>query len=200
MRTILCAMALFILLPVCSTGQSRQFEDLLQKASIRFTRPNGFDTTAVLSKTGVAYQYALKHKTKQIEIRYYVNLLKERAETYRKIRISTPPGKNPATPDPNEEYRLTFSLLNLNTAADPVRPYFNKVYSKEKVTREFNADWGATMGYAPAPDFAKAYSFCILIGLHKADCADVYIFYLFNKTEVFDDLPMADLYALRFSD
>ncbi len=203
MHRILTAF-LFLLSSVTLFGQNTRFAAALEEGLLHFKMPENFDTVAIRNNRDMSYELAIKSKTDSFEIRYAIRPLGKRIENFEKMAADTANGRKVfANAHPNKSYQTVFMTVLINTSMQaqassaPAIPRFG-AFKPEAVKNEFNADWGATSGYAPRPTFDSSYKNCMTVTLHKDNAADVYIFYLYNDKETMMRLMPAAFHAMKF--
>ncbi|WP_162817968.1 hypothetical protein U0035_16895 [Niabella yanshanensis] len=195
---------LFLLISSVASGQNPRFHSVVEEGLLSFKMPENFDTVPVNPNRDMNYDLAIKSKTDSFEIRYAIRPLRKRIEHFEKMAADTSNGRKVfAQAHPNKSYQTVFVTVLHNTslqpqaATTPAIPRFG-AFKPEAVKNEFNADWGATSGYAPRTTFDSNYKNCMTVTLHKDDAADVYIFYLFNDKETMMRLMPSTFHAMKF--
>lgn len=195
---------IFLLITPMLFGQNPRFNTALEEGLLNFKMPENFDTVLIRSNPDMNYELAIKSKTDSFEIRYAIRPLGKRIESFEKMAADTANGRKVfANAHPNKSYQTLFMTVLINTSIQaqaggaPAIPRFG-AFKPDAVKSEFNADWGATSGYAPRITFERTYKNCMTVALHKDNAADVYIFYLFNDKETMMRLMPAAFHAIKF--
>tara|TARA_R110002049_G_scaffold2511_4_gene18392 strand:+ start:1332 stop:1616 length:285 start_codon:yes stop_codon:yes gene_type:complete len=71
-------------------------------------------------------------------------------------------------------------------------------FPEEAVKREFGADYGGTSFFTMDSEFGKDYKYCMMIVIHKENIADVYISFLSNNREQFEEYLLKAFHSIRF--
>ncbi len=165
-------------------SSSPRLSDLLEAGSLQYAMPSGFDSAPVIDNHDVLYDFAIKAKSKKLEIRYRIWLLRQTDETE----------------EPNSgllfEAMLETMALNISNG----RPGPVHDYPANSVREEFGADAGATTIISCNSDFGKGYKKCLISVIHKEGVADAYAFFLFDDLKAIQEALMTDkiYHALRF--
>ena len=78
-----------------------QFNELLTRGDLIFTQPENFTSVGIVDQNNMQYEYALKHNSKNFEVRYAIRPLDELIKTYDKKE------KNKKEKQRNRFYRYT---------------------------------------------------------------------------------------------
>ena len=173
------------------------FFSLLNSMGMKFTKPANTIEVKCIQNDELNYQYAIKDTVTNIEIRYSVFPLQKLVEEYN--------GPHPDTGlsriDPNFLHtNYLFAIANkiqgkeMNMDALPEV----KELSHATVDLEFNADWGAETTVQPCDEFAQKYKYCTIFEMHKDNIADVFIMYLYDDKDTFDESIKPDFHSLAF--
>lgn len=164
------------------------FTDLVKANNLSFVMPVDFEQTAIKRNYNVFYQYAIKHKDSNFEIRIFVKSFKG----IFKDTVSFNPNK------------FSFSFLSAMAldASGNILPNVPEIdlFPKVGVNEEYNADWGASTAFAPNSEFGKGFSFCVLNCLRKDSRCEVYIFYMFDDFPNQRSLLEKTFYLIKFKD
>ena len=164
------------------------FPDLLEANNLLFSMPENFEKTEIKRNYNVFYQFAVKDKNSNFEVRIYI-------KPFKGIFTDT------AAFNPNKfSYNfLTGMALDASGNVLPNIPQID-LFPPEAVKKEFNADWGATTAFAPKTEFGKGFNFCALNCLRKDDVCEVYIFYMFDDLPNQQSLMQKVFCAIKFAD
>jgi len=174
--------------------QLKIFADLLAETKMVFQMPDGFVETATVDNDQMNYEYAIKYPDKKFEIRYSIRPLGGMIDLYKDNEKNKKSGD--AFMDPNKLYTASFQAIAMNISGG--RFGGSKEFEKNSVQKEFNADWGATTFVEAGKSFGQDYKYCMMIAIHKDDCADAYIFFMTDDKEHLMELVMPAFYSLKF--
>jgi hypothetical protein len=168
------------------------FKSLLDSCNLEFQIPPSFIETPIKKNRDLLYQFAIKHSSKDYEIRYSIFSLKD--------LLALKNDTNVVIVDPNTIYisLMTATVLNLSGTNKIQNPI--KFLPPEAVQKEFNADVGGMVAFPFNSEFGKGFRFCNLVFLHRDNIADVFVTYLFNyyaKLEM-EAIIKESYYALKF--
>jgi hypothetical protein len=161
-----------------------EFARLIHANALRFALPPGFSPTPIVVNEDVVYDFAVKSKTKKLEIRYHIWPLK--------------PSSQSGEVDINSLHQAMLLSMVLNISNGKRGSV--QAYPEESVREEFGADAGATTMISCDSDFGKGYSKCLISMIHKDNIADAYVFFLSDDPQVVGEAIMTDktYHALRF--
>jgi hypothetical protein len=148
--------------------------------------PQDFEEIEVKRNYNIFYQYAIKDKHSNFEIRIFIKPFKD---IFRDTLNFNP-----------NKFSLSFlSSVALNASGNviPDIPQID-LFPQDGVKKEFNADWGGTTAFVPNTEFGKGFSFCALNCLRKNDICEVYIFYMFDDVPNQRSLMQKGFYAIKF--
>ena len=172
----------------------KEFVELLDRAKMKFTEPNGYKRNDPIENEQMNYELAYKHSNKRFEVRYAIrpmdNLLKEynaREKNKNKGDINI---------HPNKWYKNVFEATILNISGGQLPEY--SIFDKEAVKKEFNADWGATVGVTVGKEFGQDYKYCLVVFIHKDNLGDAYVFYLYDDKDLIGEEMMPIFHSLKF--
>jgi hypothetical protein len=172
----------------------KSFADLLSESKMVFQMPNGLVETSPIDNTQMIYEFAIKYPDKKFEIRYSIRPLGVMIDQYKENEKNKKPGD--IFVNPNKFYSTLFQAIAMNISCG--RFGDSKVFDKNSVQDEFNADWGATTFVEAAKSFGQDYKYCMMIAIHKDDCADAYIFFMTDDKDHLMELAMPAFYSLKF--
>ncbi|TGL58701.1 hypothetical protein [Leptospira sarikeiensis] len=168
---------LLLLIPVFSiqAWKGDSFEKILKDFNFQFSFSNDFRSIKTKDNPNLYYDYAIKHKSKKLEIRYFIGLPAPKVEGF--------------DFEKNEFYKKQA----LTTAAN-VCQCMDRIRSKElsaDTVLSFNADWGANFYIEATSEFGRGFKYSIVTAVHKKDLPDLYTIFLFDDFE----LVMPDIQA-----
>jgi hypothetical protein len=182
MNSFLKSFFVFIAITVATNAQTLPdaFQQLLNQTNMQFSMPQDFEATPIINNGDVAYDFALKSVTAELEIRYRI----------------WPIDKNQK--NPNDLYGPMMTTMGLNISNGKIiQP---QQYPTESVKSEFSADAGST-GLVPIDSqFGKGFKLCVISVIHKDNVADAYVFYLYNDPKtIMQALTSGNIFhALKF--
>ena len=190
---------LFVFSAMVNAGEKDEsgFSDIVEDSELVFLLPNDFNVIGIVENPDVEYQYAIKHKTEKLEIRYVIRSLKEDMRDYEES-LKESIGGGGVHPNALYPAHLGAICLNISGGGDCKAKYFNP----EDVRAEFSADGGmATMARLDSI-FGKGYGWANITVIHRDGVADAYAVYLFD-----DPMPVLGtifrddvFHALRFKE
>ena len=177
------------------TVNAQKFEKVLKKNSLTFEKPADFNETEIIKNQDLYYNYAIKLIQDSFEVRYSIFPLYPLFKDYNKS-LDDP---KITSLDPNKYHLSMFmvNILNVSQSGMENMPSITD-FPKEAVKQEFGADYGGTSFFEANSEFGKDYKFCLMVALHKKDVADVYISFLGNNREKFDEYMLKAFHALKF--
>ena len=171
-----------------------QFSELLTRSDLIFTQPENFTSVEIVDQNNMQYEYALKHNSKNFEVRYAIRPLDELLKTYEKKEKNKKEGDINIHPNKLYKTLLQSTTMNISGGYLPEMVVFDSL----AVRQEFNADWGATTYVEVGNAFGANYKYCITVAIHKNNVADAYLFFLSDNTENFDDIMLTAFHSLKF--
>lgn len=177
-----------------SNGQNlNEFTQTITNCGMTFTLPLKFLDSKVIKNDDMEYDYALKYKDKEFEVRYAIRpilLIKYSSVDEQKEMESQKSFRN-------SQYKIILStiILNITGGVD----YKIQEFDSDAVKTEFNADWGATTFVELNSDFGKGFRYCMIVAIHKKDKADAYYFYMANSKENFSENMDPLFHTLKFN-
>ena len=171
-----------------------QFNELLTRGDLIFTQPENFTSVGIVDQNNMQYEYALKHNSKNFEVRCAIRPLDELIKTYDKKEKNKKEGDINIHPNTLYKTLLQSTTMNISGGYLPEMVVFDSL----AVRQEFNADWGATTYVEVGNAFGANYKYCITVAIHKNNVADAYLFFLSDNTENFDDIMLTAFHSLKF--
>lgn len=195
MSLFICvAFAAFI--PNVDLAQSG-FSDLLIDNDLTFEMPVDFIEVPVRENPDLFYNYAIKHRKADFEIRYSIFPLAEMLQEYEASLSDS----SRIMIDPNQLYKSLFivNILNVSQIRMGEAPIPEIIeFQSKAVNDEFGCEYGATTFFAANSEFSGEYKYCSMVYLHKENTADVCISFLVKKMKTFEKYFHQAFYALRF--
>lgn len=188
-----------LLINTCSTysvdiKQPKSFADLLTESKMVFQMPNGLVETVTVDNDQMNYEFAIQYPDKKFEIRYSIRPLIGLIDKNKVNEKNKKPGD--IFIDPNNFYLTSFQAIAMNISGG--RFGGSKEFDKNSVQKEFNADWGMTTFVEAGKSFGQDYKYCMMMAIHKNDCADAYIFFMTDDKEHLMELAMPAFHSLKF--
>ena len=171
------------------------FDELLSENQLEFKKPESFSETEVIENGDLFYDYALKYDLDSFEVRYSILPLHSLLEDYKKS-LDDP---KTTTLDPNKYHTSMFmaNILNVSQSGMENMPSISD-FPKEAVKKEFGADYGGTSFFKANSEFGQDYRYCLMMVIHKKDIADVYISFLSNNKERFEEYMLMAFHSIKF--
>jgi hypothetical protein len=169
-----------------------EFKKQLDAVGLIFEMPAGYKETYVHENNDLVYNFAIKNKKEDFEIRYTIFPLKPSIAEYNICKQDT----NCTMVDPNTIYKeqIAATVLNMTGGEKSNLGPFSPGGAK----KDFNADRGGSAFFKFKSDFGKGYKYGQVIYLHKDNVGDVVITYMSNNGETHVDLMKKAFYALKF--
>ncbi|PKL36264.1 MAG: hypothetical protein CVV44_18805 [Spirochaetae bacterium HGW-Spirochaetae-1] len=190
------------ILCLSTLGFSDEYSDfakLCTDADMSFSIPDGFKPVKVKTNPDVIYQYAVRHATKKVEIRYSIFSLKEDVrvyEEYQKNKEKKSDTKIVLT-DPNEGYILFAVAVVMNISQSEQTKGITE-FKPADVKHDFNADWGASYFIENNSDYGHGYKYSLVVAIHKKNIANAFIVYLFDDGREIKNEMLTSFYNLKF--
>lgn len=193
MKKMLLAAAIGLLFLQTSRAQAlpETFSDLLTRADMTYSAPEGYTSVEPVDNPHMLYNYALKHATEKFEIRYAVHPMDESLKMYEEVNASGGKMINPNDYFPAVAVAASMNISNRIFGSSPMPDDFANKY--------FNGDSGIYCLCEPKADFAKGYAFCTMVSVFKRDKAYAYYFFLFDDDTTLKKLFNSDdCHSLKF--
>lgn len=174
--------------------QQNSFSDLLTEAGMVLQLPDGMVNSEIVNNDQMNYEHAVKYPDKKFEIRYSIRPLRDRIERYKENEKNKKPGET--FNDPNKMYAASFTAVAYNISGGKFKG--SKEFDKNAVKNEFNADWGAMTFVETGTSFGLGYKYCMMLAIHKDDCADAYIFFMTDDKENLMEWVIPVFHSLKF--
>jgi hypothetical protein len=178
-------------------SRASDFEEKVKSLGLEFSKPEGYEEVAPKQNGDAAYDYALRHPTKKYEVRYSLQPIPAGALQKYKEWSAKENKDGTIMTDPNLMFELKFRAIMANiTGKGDAGP--SQHFNPESVKAEFGADSGIVAPTEMNSQFGEGYKMCLLVGIHKKDIGDVFIFHLFDDLSEIKEDHMAIFYALKF--
>ncbi|WP_027004042.1 hypothetical protein [Hugenholtzia roseola] len=172
----------------------KKFTGLLDNAGLTFESPVGFKPTKIIENKQMNYEYAIKHKKENFEVRFAIRPLEGLLRNYREREKNKKQGE--ININPNTIYASLLEVTALNISGGQTTEIVE--FDTQAVKAEFNADWGATTLVKLEEEFGQSYQYCLIVAIHKDDLGDAYCFFLANSLEQIKELSQPAFYSLKF--
>jgi len=176
------------------TKSTMTFAVLLSEAKMMFRMPDGLVEAAVVENDQMHYYHAIKYPDKKFEVRYAVRPLGAMIDRYKEREKNNNSGE--VLVDPNNLYSALFQAIAMNISGGKFQESME--FDKASVQQDFNADWGATTFVEVGKSFGMGYKYCMMIAIHKNDCADAYVFFMSDDPDHLMELATPAFYSLKF--
>ncbi|MFC5684658.1 hypothetical protein ACYE2N_00205 [Flavobacterium sp. MAHUQ-51] len=188
---------LFVLTAASTKKVTTGFQEKLLKSKMNFEMPKEYLETAVIPNNQMNYDFAIKHKEKEFEIRFAIHPLDDRMKNYLDKEKSKKSGE--INKNPNELYQASFLAIAMNVSGVFDKIPRTSTYRPESIKAEFNADWGAMAMVETGKEFSTVYKYCLIVAIHKDNIADAYYFYLANDQQTLKELIQPVFHTLKFN-
>ncbi|MFP9113665.1 hypothetical protein ACLI1A_06965 [Flavobacterium sp. RHBU_3] len=177
-----------------SSGLPEDFKKLLDRNKMSYIPAEGYAEVPVIANDQMEYEYAVKHKTVALEVRYAIRPMDNEITEYKKWLKNKPKGSTMINPDNLYEALFQTTLLNISGGNLPeIGPF-----PPAAVKSEFNADWGASSITTAHGGFAGKYKYCFAIALNKKGVGNAYIFFMANDQQLITDHFEEAFHSLKF--
>ena len=168
---------------IVKAGEFKTFAD---KVGLKFTMPSNYKETYVKETGDLLYQFAMKGKKADIEVRYSVWDLKPMKEQFEQYQLDT--SVVMAIPSVNFIYIGLIQANVLNMTQGKYSEIVPEIvpYPSEAVQNDFNTDTGGFAFFEFNCNFGTGYKYGQMIYVHKDDVADVIITIMFNNLKTFE--------------
>jgi CHAT domain-containing protein len=153
------------------------FLDKIKKAGLTYTQPTEWQPIALQLNECFAFDWALRSKDKELEIRYAV----------------WPDGEARTRFSDAEFYSVLTRISGGVLKGNPSR------FPSGAVKKEFRADWGSTHLVRVSPDFCDYYPLSNVVVIHADGCGTAFMFYLFRDFMDIMQEMQANFYAITFA-
>lgn len=191
--TFISGIFALILTSFSSNKLPLNFTDQLERGGLVFQMPENFKEVPIIQNRHMNYEYAIKHKKKNFEVRFAIRPLDHLLEDYNQKEQNKKSGDINIHPNQLFKSLMQVTLLNISGQLPEIEEF-----GKEAVKKEFNADWGAVTFVEVRKEFGQKYKYCMIVALHKENVADAYIFFLSDKSKGFEELMNLAFYSLKF--
>jgi hypothetical protein len=193
---ILLSFSLTVLLQTLS--HASDFEEKVKSLGLILSKPEGYLEVAPKENRDMKYDYALHHPTKKYEIRYTLAPFPEGAvKEYKEWSEKKDKGDSIHT-DPNLRFKMMFQAIALNIAGKG-SVLGGQKFSPESVKEHFGGDTGSMAVIDMNSDFGAGFSACTVVGIHKENLGEFYIFHLCDDPSTVQSEMDATNFSLRFA-
>jgi hypothetical protein len=173
---------------LCAAKNSLDFAALLQESGLRMTKIPGFKEIPPARDDVLPYEYALRHISDLMEIRYSIRPIK-------RIKVDYEDPHNNA-PEPNHLFNMMFETIVTQLSDGGHSP--RREYPAEQSNKRFNAGWAAAAVFDVNEEYSGQYRQGLLLTLHKDNQADAYIVFLYNDYAKVKKIINNSMSSLRF--
>lgn len=163
------------------------FQELLNRSGMEFNMPKAMKETEPHANC----DYGMKVPGRKLELWYTIRPLDTSIGQFEAESKAGTAGMHP-----NDYYKLQMQAVLMNIAKQESPEYDE--FQKAAVSKEFNADWGATCFVEAGEELTTEYKYCMMVGLHKNNLGDAYCFYLSDTSEGIQELMGIAFHALKF--
>lgn len=194
-RLLIAALAAQLLPLTCYAGD---FAKDVKRRGGEFTLPEGYVEVPVQKNRDMSYEFAIRHPTQKFEVRYAVRpISQESVKEYREWAAKKDKGGKFLT-DPNVRFRGLFQAILSNITQRTGAATKTQPFPEKAVKEEFAADSGAVAVSNMKSQFGSGYKQCLMVGIHKNDVGDIFIFYLYDNPDDAMPLEKEIFHALKF--
>ena len=160
-----------------------RFYALVHKGHMTFMQPEAFSLVPVRENRHVRYNYALKHQTEKLEVRYFILLLADNKEL-----------------DSTALWKSNTAAVVFNVSSGRGLPLSEGIYNvPQNALKMYNADAGVfAIAQTHQSDFGMGYRHCSIISLYKKGKAQAMLFFLYDDIEPITEFMNKAQYSLRF--
>lgn len=168
-----------------------EFNSKLDSIGLEFKMPSDFVPVALYEskREDVDYFYAIRHKTKKVEIRYSIFPYKKSIKEPNHVEIGS-----------DGSYEMLSYTVAVNIAGDDKNITKSGPMKEGFAESNFNADWGYIAFINPDSAFGEGYKKVIVIGLYKKEFGHSYHTILYDDSKVLDEVFQPALYSVIFKD
>lgn len=164
-----------------------KFTDGLKRAKMTFNMPEGYTETDIIQNPHMSYEYAIKHNSEKIEIRYAIRPMDEMLRKYEENEIKM---------HPNKILQASVIAVSANINISGSRPNLSP-FNADAVNKEFNADKGWTVLVEARQGFDNGYKYCLMVSIFKENLGTAFYFYMADDPKAFIEiLPI--FHSLKF--
>lgn len=190
----------FLLFCFNLSSRAADFKQAISKLGLVLSVTKDYKVVAPKKNGDMEYDYAVRHTKKKYEVRYALRPITEQTKNdYKEYLKNRDKDKSRIMLDPNSLFDAEFQavMLNITQAGTAKKP---QPFNPNSVKAEYGADSGLTTFIQDMnSEFAGEYKNCLMVGIHKTDIGQVYIFHLFDNFDDIKDLTDATFYSLKFS-
>lgn len=183
MKKVTAILVLGLLFALTNVGNASDFKQEVARLGGIFNEPDGYISVPPKKNLDMNYNYALKHPKVKYEVRYALRPIpkeipKEKANKLLDVSV--------------------FSITRNIAQSGSIK---NSQSLDPKYKRTFGADDGiSAVVENMTSDFANGYKNCMLIGIHKDNIGEFYIFHLFDNNDDVKQYIGEIFFSLKFKD
>jgi hypothetical protein len=161
-----------------------EFGMIADSAGLLFEMPAGYKECIIKSNFDLPYQFAIKNKEEDFEVRYSVWPMKSLLENAN------------TNQDPNSMHKILFVTTVMNMTGG-VGAKINP-FPPNALKETFNADDGSVSFFEFNSEFGKGYKYGQMVCLHKNNTTNVIITFLSNDKKKHSELVLKAFHSLKF--
>jgi hypothetical protein len=181
---------------LCLSCASNKFLKLCNYSDMTYSIPEGFEPVEVKQNPDLAYQYAVKHKIKKLEIRYSIVPLKEDVKAYNEY-LKDGAKKKIILLEPNLDHELLAITAVMNISRTP-EAQENHIYTPDAIKHNLNADWGTSYYIENNSAYGEGYKYSLVVAAHKKNIANAFIVFLFDEEKDIRNEMLSSFHHLKF--
>jgi tetratricopeptide (TPR) repeat protein len=162
------------------------FYQFLKMNKLSLTIPDDYIKTDVIANCDMVYNFAIKHKKLDFEVRYLIVSI---PEMRLKLKDAT------TTINLNEMYLSEIEVHTMNVSQGEPEIFR---FETTDVENEFNTNIGLYSSFPANSEYSGNYKYVHMMVFHKDDVADCYITFLWNEQSVFDENIRDVFHAMKF--
>ena len=168
-----------------------EFNSKLDSIGLEFKMPVDFNPVSldISKREDVDYFYAIRHKTKKVEIRYSIYPYKKSIKEPNHVEIGR-----------DGTYEMLSYTVAINIAGEDKNITKSGPMKDGFAESNFNADWGYIAFINPDSAFGEGYKKVIVIGLYKKEFGHSYHTILYDDSDVLNEVFQPVLYSVKFKD
>lgn len=162
--------------------QGEAFEKIISDYQLQFSFSTDFQKTETKENPNLYYDFAIKHNTKKLEVRYLIGSLPPKLDgmDFEKIGL-------------HKQQALT-TAANVCQCMDKIK----KSDLSAETLALFHADWGANFFLEATSEFGVGYKYSIVTAVHQKELPDLYTIFLFDDFDSVKQEIQKSALNLRF--
>lgn len=195
--TTVIALALAAQGAFSQTELPEAFTDGLNRAKMVFEMPEGFTSTTIIENPHMHYEYAIKHDTADIEIRYAIRPFDNLIQKYEEAKKDTSGMIRTVmiNPDQVSFYAKITTATGYNISKSPIK---GRNLADKVIKETYNADNGMVFFVNPKAEFGKGCKYCSMYSIYKKGLGMAFIFFIGDDQFEIVDMAAKVSGSLRF--